>query len=110
MKFTFKATVILTLENKEGDTNSSIDEVILVADATSPVDNKLDINEPLDRKVYLTDQGEPTMAGTKAITVALISGLVGNIEYASKLGYWDKHAHRAYILDQLIEKLDMLYK
>jgi len=61
----------------------------------------LNLSENLDRDAYFTKDGVPNINGTKAITDALIHGLVGSIHYAHEKGQWDSAEHLRYIIGAL---------
>lgn len=91
MEFTFKAEVHLTLENNPGETMSK----------HVSTDFTLDIIGPLDKAMYISKEGMPTEAGSKAITLALVQGLVGNIHMAHEKGFRDSAEHLRYIISEL---------
>lgn len=91
MKFTFTAGAILTLDHKEGETTSTMDEVSIY----------LDLSKNLQRRKYFDERNVPTRAGVDAITHSFVAGLIGNIQSAHEEKIRDSAEHLRHIIAEL---------
>lgn len=91
--FAFKVVVQAIMEHEEGSKTSSSKQVEMML---YPSPN-------LDQRQYLTNGkgSNPTEAGSNAITVTLVQGLVSNIHQAHQLKTIDSAAHLRKIISML---------
>lgn len=90
-QFSFKSSVVLTLEHTEGQTTS--DHV--------KTETLLECNTPEEQRQWTNSDGSPNLLGIKSTTNAFISGLASNIHYAHEKGYIDSAVHLRYIIKEL---------
>lgn len=64
------------------------------------VDLSLEVSKNLDKDMYL-ENGRPNKSGAKALTIALVQGLVANIHACHQKGYWDSAEHLRFIIHHL---------
>jgi len=62
---------------------------------------RLEVSENLDKKQYLDPEGRPTAEGCRALTHALIQGLVANIHNAHQKGWRDSAEHLRHVIQEL---------
>lgn len=91
MKFKFKAKCVIEMEHREGDSTSVIDNVSF----------NLGVSDNLDKSKYIGEDELPTEDGSKALTLTLLQGLIGNIHQAHEKGFWDSAEHLRYIIKEL---------
>lgn len=91
--FAFKVVVQAIMEHKEGSATSKSKQVEMML---YPSPN-------LDKRQYLTngEGSSPTEAGSHAITMTLVQGLVANIHQAHQLKTIDSAAHLRKIISML---------
>jgi hypothetical protein len=90
-EFTFTGIAALTLTHVKG-TNKS-----------QHVDTKftLEVSNNLKKENYIDANGLPVADGIKALSLAFIHGLAGNIHYAHQNNIWDSAQHLRFIIDEL---------
>ena len=90
MEFKIEGRSVVTLEHNKGDKKSKHIQT----------DFNLDVSGGLDRSMYL-ENDLPTAVGTKALTIAFVQGLVGNIHHGHQKGYWNDAEHIRYVIEEL---------
>lgn len=91
MQFKIEGRSVLTLSHKEGEKSSTHVQT----------DFNLNVSKELNRSKYLDKQDMPTAVGTKALTQALVHGLIGNIHYGHEKEFWDDADHLRFIIEEL---------
>jgi hypothetical protein len=62
---------------------------------------RLEVSDNLDKKQYLDSKERPTKEGSRALTQALVQGLIGNIHNAHQKGWRDSAEHLRYVIQEL---------
>lgn len=91
MQFRIEARSVVTLEHKQGEKTST----------HVATDFNLDVSDNAGRSNFLNKEDLPTAAGSKAATQCFVQGLIANVHYAHKEGYWDSAEHLRYIIAEL---------
>jgi hypothetical protein len=91
MEFTIRARVDLVLSSYPGAKSSQ----------HVRTDINLELSKELDEKIYFTEDKIPSAEGSKALTAALVQGLVANIHASHHYNYRDSAEHLRHIIAEL---------
>ena len=91
MKFAFKSTVVLNLEQRNKDTTPSHTSTSV---NLSPSSN-------LEESMYIDENSLPTEDGSRVLSTVLAHGIVANILQSEQRFLWEKEEHLEYILEEI---------
>lgn len=89
--FYFTAISKIGLTHRDGEPTSKLAETSV----------RLEISKNLDKKRYLNNRDLPTEDGIKPMQQAFIQGIMTNIKFADKNGWWKEAEHMQYVIDEL---------
>ena len=91
MKFAFKTTVVLNLEQRIKDT----------APSHTSTSVNLRPSSNLEESMYIDENSLPTEDGSRVLSTVLAHGIVANILQSEQRFLWEREEHLDYILEEI---------